>query len=201
MAGSISVYISRQRNPKLFRWCDLAIIEGYQKWQLSAYFRNRMEDILDASMKSEKIKSIDMGTVCVGEREGGVTKGPGILLYLISEDGESYPCIRAYIDYMRSMDRPVSREMCNMIEGDIQPCRDNSQEYIVGYEDLESQRKESFSEWVAREERQTLTQPSYSDTIKSVKKNEVPTVPKVAVAKENSESMTELKEEDLFGFF
>lgn len=203
MAGSISVYISRQKNPKLFRWCDLAIGRGYEKWQLSSYFRNRMEDMLNASMREEKIQSIDMGAVYIEKKTDRVViRGSGILLYLLSEDGEKYPCVRAYLDYLRSTDDSVNQGLCRMIEGDIRLCRDKSEEYIVSYEELEEQRKEKFSQWVAREEREALTQQSLSDTIESRKKSVKKPIPvRRKIVTETEESMSELKEEDLFGFF
>lgn len=199
MAGSISVYISRQRNPKLFRWCDLAISEGYEKWQISAYFRNRMEDMLDASMKEEKIASVDMGTVNPESREGGVTRGPGIQLYLLPEDGEGCPCVRAYLDYMKERDAHVSLELCHLIEGDIKSCRDPSEEYIVGYSELEHQRLGGFPAWMQKNAK-TLTRDRSSVKIDVDRE---PERKRPAVRKDTGkeESMEELKEDDLFGFF
>ncbi len=207
MAGSINVYISRQKNPKLFRWCDLAMSGGYKKWQLSSYFRNRMEDMLDASLREEHIQSVDMGAVYVGKTSDRVAiKGSGIVLYLLCEDGGRYPCVRAYLDYLHSIDENVSQGLCRMIEGDIRLCKDQSEEYIVSYEELEGQLEEQrrgrFSQWVARERREALTQQSLSDTIEVRKEPaKKPILDTKRITTEKKESMSELKEEDLFGFF
>lgn len=199
MAGSINVYISRQKNPKLFRWCDLAMSEGYEKWQLSSYFRDRMEDILDSSMREEGVHEMEIGAVCVREKGSGVTRGPGIQLYLFPEDGLNCPCVRAYIDYMRQKRSHVSQELCYLLEGDIRTCNDASEEYVVGYNDLKRQRLRGFCNWSDGSVKE-LTQPRENNTIKErmrLEKRE-PSPMKTMVG---DESMGEMKEDDLFGFF
>ena len=202
MARSVIISISRKKSAKVYRWYHLALDSGYEKWKLSTFIRDRLEDVLETVMNGENVEKVDVGSVWVMGNEM-IDGKSSEKLYLLPSGDNGYPCIRAYVDYLANKGKNFSVELCRLIERDISECSRKEDEYVPDdlYDQNAIEIPNGFISYARRRKLLINTdnedhgKEDFSDQHSDQKETHE------EMKKEKSVSTEEMKEEDLFGFF